>query len=410
MSGLGKELRTGWRDLAGATIGLGCGVASYNPISSLFFRALEGQFGWSKSITAAALIAFPLTGLTLPAVGWLLDRLGVKPVAGVSSLLLSGILFGLSLIDNNLAIFYILYLGMNILGSGTGPVSYTRAIVANFRVARGTALAIVLLGIATAGLVLPQVVAPIVAAGNWRSAYRLLALITLAGGIAAFLLIRPNQTGRMSANEVVGHTPREAFGSYAFWLLAGAILLVSVASLGFVSQFQSILIEKGNSPIAAARLISLLAFSVCVSRLVVGWALDTLSPEKVAVVIFLLASVGMAMLLTDSGSTGVLVAVMLIGVSLGAELDIMSFFCARCFGLRHYGVIYGALSFFFYTGIAIGGLVYATMHDRSGVYQGPIALSSGMFFIAAMLFLAVRAAHTKAAAAEATLLPGGRQA
>ena len=49
-----REFRQGWADLCGATIGLACGVGLYTPISSMFFRALEIEFHWSKTAIVIA--------------------------------------------------------------------------------------------------------------------------------------------------------------------------------------------------------------------------------------------------------------------------------------------------------------------------------------------------------------------
>ena len=77
MTVVASELRAGWRNLLAASIGLGLGVPIYTAISSLFLRALETEYGWSKAVTAGAMIALPLTALVLPIAGWLVDRFGV---------------------------------------------------------------------------------------------------------------------------------------------------------------------------------------------------------------------------------------------------------------------------------------------------------------------------------------------
>ena len=64
MSAFLSELRGGWRNLLAATIGLGFGIPCYTPVSSLFFRAVGRQFGWSKAVAAGALIALPIAALT----------------------------------------------------------------------------------------------------------------------------------------------------------------------------------------------------------------------------------------------------------------------------------------------------------------------------------------------------------
>src|ERR1700722_6633085 len=83
------ELRTGWRDLAGATLGLACGAAMYTPIQSLFFRALEQEFHWSRATLAFSLIALPVTAAIMPLAGRLIDRYGVRPVSLVSVVMTS---------------------------------------------------------------------------------------------------------------------------------------------------------------------------------------------------------------------------------------------------------------------------------------------------------------------------------
>jgi MFS family permease len=84
-----KELVAGWRDLAVATLGVACGIPAYTPVSSLFFRVLVKQFGWSATAAAASLIALPLTGLCLPVAGTIIDRFGARRVAMVSIILLA---------------------------------------------------------------------------------------------------------------------------------------------------------------------------------------------------------------------------------------------------------------------------------------------------------------------------------
>ena len=77
------------------------------------------------------------------------------------------------------------------------------------------------------------------------------------------------------------------------WLPGCAVFALSVASLGFVSQFQSLVIERGLAVQTAPLLLSALAASVFVSRLVIGWALDRYRPERVAAGALLLAAFGM---------------------------------------------------------------------------------------------------------------------
>jgi predicted MFS family arabinose efflux permease len=389
------ELAAGWRDLAAATLGLACGVPAYTPVSSLFFRVLVKQFGWSATAAAASLIALPLTGLCLPFAGAIIDRFGVRRAAFVSIIFLALSYYWLSLMDGGLVAFCFGIISLNVLGCATGPIAYTRPIALQFVRARGIALAICLLGISMGGIILPPILAHVLAVADWRAAYRLLGIISLAGGLSAVALLRPEPRieraprGRMKLASAVLH-------NRSFWLLSTAIFLISIAAIGLVSQFQSVMIDTGIAPPQAIALLSSLATSVFVSRLVIGWSLDSFRAEWTAGVSLALAAVGAIMLLFSHGNIFyALPATLLIGFSIGAELDLLSFFCARYFGLQDFGTVYGAISVFFYTGMAVGAVLYGAIRDRTGSYSPAIAVSAVLFVVAALLFIALPRSSAK---------------
>lgn len=388
MSAFLDELRGGWRDLMGAVLGLGLGIGAYNPVSSFFFRALEHEFGWSKGAAAVSLIALPVTAAVLPFAGLLLDRFGVRRVAVLSALGMSVCFVWLSAMNGQLWMFYAAFIALNVLGCATGPVSYTRTISTRFRKSRGTALAVALLGIGLTAMILPPVLAGVMARWGWRGGYQFFAVAVLIGGLLALALSRAPVHVANAADTLAGDRLAVAAAKPAFWLLGAAIFGLSVASLGFVAQFQSIVIEKGLASQSAPFLLSALAVSVMVSRLVIGGALDAFRPERVAASALCLAALGMLLwIFGGPHAATALCAVLLVGLSIGAELDFLSFFCARLFGLRHYGAVYGGLAAFFYTGIAVGGIAYGVLHDRTGSYALALAMSAVLFVVAAFLFL-----------------------
>jgi hypothetical protein len=121
---------------------------------------------------------------------------------------------------------------------------------------------------------------------------------------------------------------------------------------------------------------------------VVGWALDRFAGKRVAACVITLAAFGMTTGLTEHPSLAtMMLAVGLVGLSIGAELDLMSFLCARLFGLEHYGAVYRGLAVFFYSGIAAGGLLYGIIHDVTGTYSAGIGMSSALLLVASGLFL-----------------------
>ena len=105
------------------------------------------EFGWTRADFQLAILFSTGTGvITAPIVGILTERIGVRPMA------LSG-LIGLSLalalaasMDGSLWMLYGAYTAMALLGAGTIPVTWTRAITSTFTEQRGFALGIMLSG------------------------------------------------------------------------------------------------------------------------------------------------------------------------------------------------------------------------------------------------------------------------
>jgi MFS family permease len=67
----------------------------------------------------------------------------------------------------------------------------------------------------------------------------------------------------------------------------------------------------------------------------------------------------------------------LIGLTLGAEIDVVVYLLTRHFGLRNFGGLYGGLLAALSIGTAIGPLAAAQFYDRTGSYAGFLWLALG---------------------------------
>ena len=68
-------------------------------------------------------------------------------------------------------------------------------------------------------------------------------------------------------------------------------------------------------------------------------------------------------------------ASVLIGFSLGAEADLISFLVSRYFGLRAFGTIYGLLLSAMMLGIAVSPLMFALSYESTGSYSSILAIA-----------------------------------
>lgn len=373
MSEIFEEYKAGWRDLLGATIGLGCGVAMYTPVTSMFFRSIEQEFHWSKTAIATSLIALPITAVCLPITGRIIDRYGPRRTALISAVLMALSFVFLAKMTGALLAFSGGVIAFNVLGSATGPICYMRPVTRSFTKARGAAIGIALSGVSLAGIFLAPLLGPVLARGGWRTGYLMLAAVGLFGGLVATLLIRPRPPARGGVQTSEPLSFKEIIKQSAFWRLGLIIFAVSAASVGFVSQLQNVAIDYGVPLRSTAPLLAILALSVFFFRIIAGWCLDCRAPELAAGFILAFSGLGLVLWLAAPGSfIFAILATIALGVSVGAEHGILSFFCARIFGLRHYSSVFGMLGVFLYLGMAAGGVGFAAVRDMTGSYRPAI--------------------------------------
>ena len=222
--------------------------------------------------------------------------------------------------------------------------------------------------------------------GGWRAGYRLLAAVALLGGLAAAALIRADG-GIERQRPAEGLERREAIRTTAFWQLGLGIFLAGAASIGFVSQLQTVAVEFGTSDSQSSMLVAVLALAVLVFRPLAGWSLDRVSPSLVAAGFLMLSGLGLGLWLLPHGSMPTAIAATVaLGLSVGSEHAFLSFFCARLFGTRAYSAIFGALALFLYFGMAAGGLIFARSRDVSGSYAIAIGCAIAGLIAAGALF------------------------
>jgi predicted MFS family arabinose efflux permease len=59
----------------------------------------------------------------------------------------------------------------------------------------------------------------------------------------------------------------------------------------------------------------------------------------------------------------------LLGLALGAEMDVLAYLCSRYFGLKHYGVIYGTVAGLLAMGVGVGPTLAGFVYDKTHSYD-----------------------------------------
>jgi len=194
-------------------------------------------------------------------------------------------------------------------------------------------------GVGLGGFVMPQLAERLIEHVGWRGAYVSLGLLTFVIAFPAVALwIREprhgeGEHGAVAAIAVLpGHTVPEAVSTTRFWMLVDRIFASYVATLFFLA------------PIA-------------------GFA-------------FLASATGMLPA----------IGVVLMGMGLGTEIDLIAFLVTRYFGQRAFGQIYGCFFMIFGLGSSLGRFLAGLIFDLAGSYH-PALIGAALALVAAVILV-----------------------
>lgn len=392
-----SEFANGWKALLAALAGTACGASPipFN-VLPLVMGPIHAEFGWDFAQIAAGVTVFGITAsLLAPLYGGLADRLGVRPVA-LWSLFLFGIVFGaFYFVPGSVGGWLAFWFVLGLIGIGSTPVTWSRAVSMWFDRNRGLALGIMLLGTSLAAVVVPQVATRAIDAGGWRLAFPVVALfpllIALPIALALFREPRPEERPKgvvTASGELAGMTLGEAMRGYRFWVLLASILIIALAYGGAHIHMAQIVGLHGFEPATAATVLGVVALGILAGRIGVGLLFDRFWAPGVAFPAMLLPAAACFLLMgTESSLPMVMAGGFLLGFAAGAESDVIAFLAAKYFGLRFYGRIYGALYMPFGIGSAVSPILYGIVRDRTGSYDAMLTAAIFMFAIGGALLL-----------------------
>jgi MFS family permease len=176
-----------------------------------------------------------------------------------------------------------------------------------------------------------------------------------------------------------------AWHTQTFWLMVSAFFLVGASVPGCLVHMAAMLTDRGISVQMAALGSSLMGAAVLTGRVGTGYLLDRFFAPCLAAVFFGGAAAGIGLLWTG-GATGVaFVGAFLVGLGMGAEVDIIAFLISRYFGLRSFGKIYGSVFGAYVLAGALGPLLMGAGFDLTGSYSAPLVALFALTVIAAVL-------------------------
>ncbi|MCB2062716.1 MAG: MFS transporter [Novosphingobium sp.] len=420
MSYLG-EFKAHWHNLLGAALGIGFGAAMNHYMTNLFAPPLLAEFGWEKSHFALIGVMPLATMAVLPLQGRFTDRFGARVAAGVGVVVLPLTFIAYSMMSGNILEFFAIAFVQALVGMLVGTLCYTRVVVEKFDAARGFALSLCMTGAPVIGGILTPIVGATIDEEGWRAGYRLLAIISAVGGLAALILIGRSKVMRRAPGEVDPNAPHlKPTGTFlqdlrsiarqpAFALMVAGMFFCNFPQVLAGSQLKLVVMDSGAPSMLATWIVSLYATGVVIGRVVSGLALDRIPAHHVAILALGLPAIGFLALASSFDAPWVLGgAILLIGLAQGGEGDIASFLTSRNFDMRQYSFVFSFVASAMFVASAVGSVTLSLTLGQTGSYNLFLSISALMTLVGALAFFLTgwaRQAHPEAH--EAAVAPEG---
>lgn len=377
----------GWWVVAASAVGLFWGPPVTVYSFSVFLKPLMQEFHAGRAAVSLAYTLHLIAGaVCAPLVGWLVDRYGSYRVILSATAIFGSVLLLNKAFSANIWQFYLFYVVMGLLLNGVGPIPYGYLVSHWFDRRRGLALGLMMIGMGSGAMVMPSFAQQLIARFGWRTAYAALGggvLLVAIPVLGAFLREKPQDLGllpdgappRNSATAsqalVQGLSARDAWSSGTFWLMVSAFFLVSASVQGCLVHTTAMLSDRGIPAQTAALGSSLVGAAVLLGRVGTGYLLDRLFAPHVAAVFFAGAALGIGLLWLDT-TPFAFAGAFLIGLGLGAEVDLIAYLISRYFGLRTFGRVYSSAFAAFALAGALGPLIMGASFDRTGSYRAAL--------------------------------------
>ncbi|MXX30018.1 MAG: MFS transporter [Gammaproteobacteria bacterium] len=366
---------------------------------------LQADFGWSKTVMAAAFAMTRIeSGILGPAQGWLVDRFGPRLILTIGTLIF-GVGFMLFSQVESLLGFYLIF-ALIALGSSLGGLATLMVSLVNwFNRHRAKAVSLSQLGFSVGGLSVPLVILSLEAFG-WRATAFYSGILVLILGLPLVRLVhhRPEDRGEVPdgirSALTNGETPpqsapdftaRQAMRTWPFWLISfgHAFALLAVSSL-IVHLAPHLTEGMGYSLAAAGLVVALMTGCQMVGQLIGGYLGDKLDKRLICFACMLAHSVGMLLLAYATHFWMVVLFTLLHGLAWGVRGPQMVALRADYFGASSFGTIMGFSSLIVMLGMSAGPIFAGYMADRNGDYQAGFTLLAALVLVGAFCFLLAR--------------------
>ena len=378
----------GWWIVAIAAVAMSTGPGQFAfGALGLFIKPLGEEFGWDRAQVSLAATYFTIAlAFSIPVIGQLADRFGSRRVLLPSILVFAALLALPALLVDTLWKLYLIYILMGCLGAGANALPYLRTIATWFDARRGLAIGIAMGGSGMGFAYVPPLVQYVIDTYDWRTGYICLAIFTVVVTIPlVYFFLRDAPAAQGRADDRQGDSEKSSLKllpllkSRLLWQLFLIFCLLSFGLYGVLSHLAPMMSDRGMTTADAALVQSTLGIAIVVSRIFVGYLIDRFVATRVAFVCFMISAGGVGVLAAGAVDAPAFLAALCIGLSLGAEIDMLAYLTSRYFGVDNFGKIYGILFASFLIGTSLGPYLFGLAYETYGSYRE--VLLSAVFVI-----------------------------
>ncbi len=258
---------------------------------------------------------------------------------------------------------------------------------------RGLSLAIARSGLSLTTAVLPVFLYAIIVHYGWRSGYIAQGLLILLVALPAvyFWIRQASAPGERDRPPRSDPLPRwwHRLRDRRVWLMCLGAGLGYAPATSIMAHLQPLLVSKGLSGGDAAALVALAGIASFAGALITGSLVDRFWAPGIAFLFACGSAAGTCLLALNGSLEGPAgpAAILLIGLGLGAEIDVVAYMVARYFGVPSFSTIFGMVLFVLTLCGSTGASLMGVTFDEFGNYDPMLYVLAGSFIIAGFLYM-----------------------
>ena len=328
-------------------------------------------------------------------VGRLIDRFGSRIVLTVVAVLLAAVVFGMSVTHGVVAMAVLITLTRGFGQSALSVVSIT--MVGQWFVRRlNLAMAVYTIALSIGFMIAFPVIGQIVLFAGWRVAWWVvgLALLMWLAPLALLLVRRSPEScsiepdgepANLNDEQPTDYTLREALATPSFWVFGISSATYGLIASGIALFNESILAERRFDASTYHRSLIIVALTSLVGNFLGGWIASKWKMNRLLALAMVLLAGSLAALPHVSTQLHVAIYAAVMGLAGGFVIVIFFSFWSAAYGRKHLGKIQGAAQAMTVVASAVGPLILAETHGRTGSYASIFYLLTGVVMVLALL-------------------------